>query len=78
MRDLDREEAVKLLKEVKANFDSVESTVGVLLKNERGRWDLEIKWTPTAEEKVVLKKFASKHGLTVTFENSQTKLSKSQ
>ncbi len=75
---MDREEAVRLLKELKANFESVESTVNILLKNERGRWDLQIQWTPTLVEKLELKKLASKHGLTVTFEKGQTKFSKSQ
>ncbi len=75
---LKREEAVKLLSELRATFDSVESTVSVLLKNERGRWDLQIQWTPSPEEKLELQKLASKNGLTVTFENGQTKLSKPQ
>jgi len=73
---LEREQAVKLLNELKASFDSVESTLGILLKNDRGRWDLQIQWAPTPEEKLALQKLASKHGLIVTFENCQTKFSK--
>ena len=71
-----REEAVSLLKELKADFDSIESTVGVLLKNEKGRWDLQIQWTPSPTEKVDLQKLASKNGLTVTFEKDQIRFSK--
>ncbi len=71
-----REEAVKLLSELRATFDSVESAVSVLLKNEKGRWNLQIQWTPSPEEKLELQKLASKHGLTVIFENDQTKICK--
>lgn len=73
---MNREEAVGLLKKLRANFDSMESTVSVLLKSERGRWDLQIKWAPSPEEKSALQKLASKHGLIVTFVDGQTKFSK--
>jgi hypothetical protein len=72
---LKREEAISLLKELKANYESVESTVCVLLKNEEktGLWELQIEWVPNRDEKKALLNLASKHSLELTFKNDQTR-----
>ena len=69
-----REEAISLLKELKANFNSVESTICVLLKDEerKGFWELQIEWVPQTDEKKALLKLAAKHNLEITFKNDQT------
>jgi hypothetical protein len=71
---LKRKEAISLLRELKANFDSVESTICVLLKNEemKGFWELQIEWVPQTEEKMALLDLASKHNVEITFKNGQT------
>ena len=72
-----REEAVKLLEDLKANFDSIESTIYVMLKKEKGSWELQIKWTPTPDEMRRLKNQAAEKGIKVTFDDDLTKFSKS-
>ena len=69
-----REEAISLLRELRANFDSVESTICVLLKNEERTsfWELKLEWVPKKDEKEALLNLAAKHNLEITFENGQT------
>ena len=75
-----REEAISLLKELKANFNSVESTICVLLKNEErtGFWELQIEWVPQTDEKKSLLNLAARHNLEITFKNGQTVFSRSK
>ena len=64
-----RDQALLLLKELKAEFHSVESTNYVLLKNEErvGFWELKIQWRPQAEDKTKLQSFTAKHNLELVF-----------
>jgi len=68
---LRREEALTLLKELKATFESVQCTTWVLLRNEKkaGFWQLSIQWTPDEDEKLKLQPLIVKHNLEVFFEN---------
>jgi len=66
---LRRDQALLLLKELKAEFHSIESTNYVLLKNEErvGFWELRIQWNPQPEEKTKLPKLLGKHNLEALF-----------
>jgi len=77
---LKREEAVALLKELKATFDTMESTEFVLLKNDesKGHWELRIEWLPQPNEKLTLLSLAAKYNLEVSFKNGQTSFRKSK
>ena len=69
-----RDEALSLLKDLKATFGSIESTNYVLLKNEEraGFWELKIQWTPQPEEKTKLHMLLGKHSLEVFFSDGYT------
>jgi hypothetical protein len=77
---LKREEAISLLRELEANFESVESTIYVLLRKEEKKdfWELQIEWTPQTDEKKALLNLAAKHNIEVTFKNGQTVFRKSK
>jgi hypothetical protein len=76
---LRREEAVVLLKELVATFNTIKPTEYVVLKNEQktGFWQLHVKWIPQPNEKQTLQKIAKKHNLNVAFQNNQTIFKKS-
>ena len=77
---MNREEALALLKELKATFDTVECTEFVLLKNDerKGHWELLIEWLPQPNEKLTLLSLAAKYNLEVSFKNGQTSFRKSK
>ena len=77
---MNRGEAISLLRELIANFESVESTVCVLLKNEEKKdfWELQIEWIPQTDEKKALLSLAAKHNLEVTFKIGHTILRRSK
>ena len=77
---MNREEALALLKELKATFDTVESTEFVLLKNDerKGHWELHIEWLPQPNEKLTLLSLSAKYNLEVSFKNGQTSFHKSK
>ena len=77
---MNREEALALLKELKATFDTVESTEFILLKNDERKehWELQIEWLPQPNEKLTLLSLSAKYNLEVSFKNGQTSFRKSK
>ena len=74
-----RSEALALLKELRANFTSIEPTQFVLLRNpeKKGFWELDIMWVPGKQEKEKLFKLAKIHRLDLTFKDGKTTLRRS-
>ena len=71
-----RQEAIALLKELVATFNSIKLKEYIVLKNEQktGFWHLQVKWIPYKQEEQELQEIAKKHNLSLTFENNKTTL----
>ena len=70
---MDRGEAISLLKELRANFHTLESTHCVLLQNpeKAGFWELHICWVPNNHEEQTVANIASAHRLDVFLKTDQ-------
>ena len=72
--NVDRGEAISLLKELAGTFRTLESTPYVLLKNpeKAGFWELHISWVPDQQEKQKLVNLTDRQWLDVVFKDDQT------
>ena len=72
--NVDRSEAISLLKELAGTFRTLESTPYVLLKNpeKAGFWELHISWVPDQQEKQKLVNLTNSHWLDIVFKDDQT------
>jgi hypothetical protein len=72
--NVDREEALSLLRELTRVFDSLSTVPIVSITNDResGNWELLVNWVAGDQEKASLKNIAAKHGSDVVEEEGYT------
>ena len=73
---MNREEALALLRELKAAFDTLESLRYVFLINDESKdsCELDLGWLPQQKEKSTLVNLATEHGLEVDIKDNHTVL----
>jgi hypothetical protein len=66
-----RADALSLLKELRASFESLElvEAIALLKEKERNSWFLSVKWVPSKYERNCLNRIASEHSIE-TFESN--------